>query len=203
MFFKKNTKDCIELLNANKSVIGKPFHNRYLAAATYSYPSHKDADVTNRIFQQKKLIDENGVFETVLSLARNTAYGDEYIKFTDKLIQEVPRWSDSRNYSQTSTTFVLNGATFIAEQHSSNFNSLACLYKNNELIFGATLIGHRADERDAIAIASSKLNTDDLNLLISFANLSEDVAKNKRDASWNSLMDKDLSEHENRVKQNF
>lgn len=203
MFFKKKLKDCVELLNANKNALGKPFHNKFLSSATYSYPSHRDKDVTERIFNQKKLIDENGVFETILSLARNTAHGDEYINFTDKLIQEVPRWSDKRNFSQTSATFILSGATYTAEQHSSNFNSLTCLYKNNELIFGATLIGYSADTKDAIAIASSKLSYEEIRLLIDFANLSSQVSKQRREASWNSLMEKDLNEQEARTKQNF
>jgi hypothetical protein len=203
MFFKKKSKDCIELISANKSIIGKPFHDKFLTSASYSYPSHKDKDVMDRIFDQKKLIDGNGVFETVLALARNTAYGDEFIKFSDRLIQDVPRWSDKLNYSQTSTTFVLNGSTYTAEQHSSNFNSLVCLYKNNDLIFGATLIGHQGDNIDSVAIASSKLTIEEIQLLIDFANLSAQVSKQKRDASWNSLMEKDLAEHESRVKQNF
>lgn len=203
MFFKKKSIDCIELLNANKAIMGMPFHNKFLVSASYSYPSHKDKDVMDRIFNQKKLIDENGVFETVLTLARNTAFGDEYIKFSDKLIQDVPRWSDKKNYSQTSATFLLNGANYTAEQHSSNFNSLVCLYKNNELIFGATLIGHQADINDSVAIASSKLTFEEIQLLIDFANLSTQVSKQRRESSWDDLMEKDLAEHESRIKQNF
>lgn len=203
MFFKKKTKDCIELLKANKDIIGRPFHNRYLASATYSYPSHKDKDVMDRIFNQKKLIDENGFFETILSLARNTAYGHEYIKFTDKLIQEIPHWSDSRNYSQTSASFILNGESYIAEQHSSNFNSLVCLYKNSELIFGATLIGHRQSGKDAIAIGSSKLKSDEVSLLIAFANLSEQSASKNRSDNLNKLVKQQTSESEERIKNNF
>lgn len=203
MFLKKKTYDCIELLNANEPIIGKPFHNRFLAAATYSYPSHKDQDVMNKIFQQKKLIDENSVFETVYSLARNTAYGEEYVKFTDEFKQEIPRWSDKRNYSQTSATFVLNGKTYIAEQHSSNFNSVVCLYKNSELIFGATLIGHRANERDAIAIASSNLDENEIVLLVALANLSYELTKSKREVSWNKLMQEQSSDLDGKVKRNF
>lgn len=203
MFFSKKSKDCIELLDANKSSLGKPFHNKFLASASYSYPSHKDKEVMDRIFTQKKLIDENGVFETILLLARNTAFGDEYIRFTNKLIQDVPRWSDKKNFSQTSATFILNGDTYTAEQHSSNFNSLVCLYKNIELVFGATLIGHNGSTKDAIAIASSKLCYAEVQLLIDFANLSAQVSKQSREASWSSLMEKDLIEQEDRTKQNF
>lgn len=201
--FKKKTKDCIGLLNANNVIIGKPFQNKFLASATYSYPSHKDEDVMSKIVHQKKLIDENSVFETVFSLARNTAFGEDYISFTNKFSQEVPHWSDKRNYSQSSAMFVLNGKTYSAEQHSSNFNSLVCLYANSELIFGATLIGHRADERDAIAIADSKLNQNEISLLVAFANLSEDTAKRKKNASRSQLMEQQALEDEDKVKQSF
>jgi hypothetical protein len=203
MFFKKKLKDCIELLNSNKSELGKPFHNKFLASASYSYPSHRDKEVVDRIFNQKKLIDENGVFETVLFLASNTAFINEYIRFTNKFIQDVPHWSDKRSFSQTSATFILNGATYTAEQHSSNFNSLVCLYKNLELVFGATLIGHNGTTKDAIAIASSKLTNDEVQLLIDFANLSAQVSKRRREASWNTLLEKDTMEQEDRTKQNF
>lgn len=197
------TKDCIELLNANKKYFGLPYQNRYLASATYSYPSHKDKSVMDRIFHQKKIIDENGFFETTLSLATNTAYGDEYIKYTNKFIQTVPKWSDKKSNSQSSTTFKLNEVIYTAEQHSSNFNSLVCLYKNKEIIFCATLIGRRGNDRDAISITSSKLMDDELKLLIAFANLSEEVAGKRRRKSLNDLMDQQNSEYENKVNQNF
>jgi hypothetical protein len=203
MFFKKKPMDCISLLDGNKSDIGKPFNNRFLASATYSYPSHKDKDVMDRIFYQKKLVDENGVFEAIHSLARNTAYGEEYIKFSEKLIQNVPRWSDWRNYSQTSATFLLNGVTYTAEQHSSNFNSLVCLYRNSDLVFGATLIGRRQHECDSISISNSKLDEKETSLLIAFANLSEDTAKRKKNESWSKFTEEQASEFEDRVKQNF
>lgn len=203
MFFKKKTKDCIELLNANKQILGKPLCKRFLKSATYSYPSHKDQEVMNRIFHQKNLIDANNVFETVYFLARNTAYGNEYIEFTGKFIQEIPHWSDKRNYSQTSSTFILNGETYTAEQHSSNFNSIVFLYRNSELIFGATLIGHRADERDAIAIENSKLDENEVIHLVAFANLSDETARSNREASWEKLKDQKISEIEEKIKRNF
>jgi len=203
MFFKKKTIDCNSLLDGSKSDISKPFNNRFLASAKYSYPSHNDKEVMDRIFYQKKLVDEYGVFEAIHSLARNTAYGEEYIKFTEKLIQNVPRWSDWRNYSQTSATFLFNGLTYTAEQHSSNFNSLVCLYRNSELIFGATLIGRRQNENDYISISNSKLDEEEIRRLIAFANLSEDTAKQKRNQSWNKFTEEQASELEDRIKQNF
>lgn len=202
MFFKK-TKDCIELLNANKQIVGKPLQNRFIASAIYSYPSHKDQEAMNRIFHQKKLIDENSVFETVYFLARNRAYRDEHIKFTNTFTQEIPHWSDKRNYSQSSTKFLLNSKTYSAEQHSSNFNCAVFLYKNSELIFGATLIGHRADERDAIAIENSKLDENEITLLVALANLSNETAKTKKDAICKELMEEQTSDLEENIKRNF
>lgn len=203
MFLNRKTKDCIDLLNENKCVIGIPYVNKFLAAANYSYPSHKDKDVMDRIFYQKKLIDENGMFEAILSLAKNTTFSNEYINYTGKLIQKTPRWSDEKNYSQSSTTFTLAGKSYTAEQHSSNFNSLVCLYRNKELIFGATLIGHQQGERDAIAIESSKLELEEIGLLVAFANLSEDMAKSKRNSSWNKLIEQQTAEYEDKISKNF
>lgn len=203
MFFKKNSKDCIELLNDKKSIIGRPFHNRFLASASYSYPSHSDPEVMSRIYYQKKLIDENGVFETTLSLACNTAHGDDYVKFKKDLIQDFPHWADKNNFSQSFTVFKLNGISYIAEQHSSNFNCVVCLYKEKEVIFNATLIGYRANEANTISINSSKLDPSELKLLIAFANLSEEIMEKRRNASSNTFAEKKTENYENQVKQNF
>ena len=204
MFFKKKRIDCKNLIDADQ--IGKPFHNQYLATATYSFPSHKDKEVMDRIYAQKKLIEKYCVFEVVNALAKITTYSDAYINFSDKFIQKIPHWSDSKNVSQTSTRFTLNGINYIAEQHSSNYCSLECLYRNDEIIFVSTLITTQDSYgtiKYAIDIASSMLNEEEIKILIAFANTAEILGKQKRDASWNKMIKEDTEKAEAEIKRRF
>ncbi len=204
MFFKKKLIDCKDLVDAGQ--IGKPFHNKFFATAVYSYPSHKDKEVMDRIYAQKKLIEEYGVAEAVNALAQITTYADEYINFSDKFIQEIPHWSDPTNVSQTSTRFVLNGHKYIAEQHGSNFCSMACLYRNDEVIFACTSITTQDTSgkfKTALNIISSKINEDEIKALVAFANTAQARAKQKRDASWDKIMEEDAKKSEAEIKHRF
>lgn len=205
MFFKKKQLiDCKDLVDAEQ--IGKPFHNQYLATATYSFPSHKDKEVMDRIYAQKKLIEKYCVFEVVNALAKITTYSDAYINFSEKFIQKIPHWSDPRNVSQTSTRFSLNGINYIAEQHSSNYCSLECLYRNDEIIFVATLITTQDSSGEikyTIDIASSILNEKEIKLLTAFATTAEILGKQKRDASWDKMMNEVDKKSEAEIKRRF
>ena len=204
MFFKKKLIDCKDLVDADQ--IGKPFHNKFFASAIYSYPSHKDKEVMDRIYLQKKLIEEYGVAETVHSLAQITTYSDEYINFSDEFIQEIPNWSDPANVSQTSTKFVLNGHRYIAEQHGSNYCLMTCLYRDDEVVFVCTSIATQ-DSLDkvktALNIITSQLNEDEIKVLVAFANTAEARAKQKREESWNKLMEEDSKKSEEAIKNRF
>lgn len=204
MFFKKKLTDCKDLVDAGQ--IDKPFHNKFFAAAIYSYPSHKDKEVMDRIYSQKKLIEEYGVAEAVNALAQITTYTDQYINFSDKFIQDIPHWSDPTNVSQTSTRFVLNGYRYIAEQHGSNFCSMACLYRNDEPIFACTSITTQntsGEFKTALNIISSKVNEDEIKVLVAFANTAQARAKLKREESWNKLMKEDAKKSDEVIKNRF
>lgn len=200
-FLKKKLKDCLGLIDTN--FIGKPLNNKFLSAAKYSFPSVKDKALMDRIYSQKKLVETHGAFEAIYLLAKNIALNEIYVKYEDKINLTIPLWSDAKIFSQSSSKFVLNEQVYIAQQHSSNFNSIVGLYKNDELIFSATHIGSSNCKNDRIDIASSKLSETDLTYLIALANYIEQLGKQERHSVLNNFLEQDAKAYKEKVSKNF
>lgn len=80
---------------------------------------------------------------------------------------------------------------------------MVCLYRNDEIVFVGTAITTQdsfGTFKTAIDIESSMLNEEELKLLTAFATTAEILGKQKRDASWDKMMNEVDKKSEAEVK---
>ncbi len=188
MVFNIQLKDCKELVSAQEGITAISFHHKFLSSVGYSYPFHKDRSVLDEIYAQKNLIEKYSIFEIFYLLSRNTVFNGVYTKVEDKIITEIPFWSDSNNFSQGSCEFILDGACYVAEHHCAKFKTLVCVRKNQQLIFRATLISNENNKGNVISISESKVDNREVILLTALANLLCDKENSRNDAEYRKFL---------------
>ncbi len=202
MFFKK-LKDCSELINESNFNSLK-IKNKFLSAASYSYPKGTNTDLMDRIYKQKLLIENYGVFETVYLLSKHlSALSASYVHYADKISQDRPNWSDEKITHQASCDFNLENISFTAEEFSSNLKTAVWLYKNKELIFAATNFGSYDGKINRIDIQASKLDEEDIKKLVQLANSVEDLSKEMTHQNIDTLMSQIEEKQNKNIEGNF